>query len=260
MLQSSNESRSELESVDFWNVVQRKMGHKIPKYLVNILTLQGFDNALSLKKFDEDDIILVESYVKTDKFSRRIPVDSSLEDYFGIFHNSKADFEIIPGHKKLLMQVIDYIKYNLNNRGPKFFEMRCDILFYSVCPNVSPEECLKINEEIYVGDRCLFNLNSKILIGLVLSFNYLNGSTYRAREYSRNFATVSSSTDERPIGVLYGWYSYNITGELCEVPEVFYCYNNIKNYRATILAPILKNGRIILNKNTIDKINQFNLI
>lgn len=110
--------------MSFWELIQKKLGCSIPRYIVNILTLQGYDNALSLLEMNIDDICQLEEYARSDKFLKRIPKDATLKDYLGTFHDAQKEFELIPGHRKLLLQVVNFVTNNFKAKGTRFFEIR----------------------------------------------------------------------------------------------------------------------------------------
>ena len=65
----------------------------------------------------------------------------------------------------------------------------------------------------------MFQLKERFLIEHVLGFSYLNGKTYRQRQYSRDFVSVASeSTDVeiRVIGALCTYYTWCGNGLLTE--------------------------------------------
>lgn len=97
----------------FWQIIELKMFCKIPTYLQNLLALRGFDNAVSIENFNDDDIIEMETYAKSANIRKRIPEDAKLVDYFGTFYNDPADFEILPGHKKLLNKIVLFVQQNI---------------------------------------------------------------------------------------------------------------------------------------------------
>lgn len=115
---------------------------------------------------------------------------------------------------------------------------------------LTKDNCLQINQEVFVGDWCLFYFEKRFVIGLILSFSYITGTTYRTREYSRNFASVSS---EKKIGTLCNWYSWTDSGHLYEESKHKY-FVNLENYRATILSPTFANNVLFMENTLINKI------
>lgn len=104
----------------FWNFMERKMAIIFPTYLRNILKLRGYDNAVSVKAITTDDIENnFEIFAKT-SMTNRIPKNGNHEDYFSIY-DGPDDFEIIPGHKILLAEVVEYIKEMTNLHGKDYF-------------------------------------------------------------------------------------------------------------------------------------------
>lgn len=70
-----------LRENSLWETLKKKLGFDIPSYLVNILTMQGFDNVLSVKDWNDDDLLHLETYVKSENFCKafiRLPPISKL--------------------------------------------------------------------------------------------------------------------------------------------------------------------------------------
>lgn len=94
-----------------------------------------------------------------------------------------------------------------------------------------------------------------MLIGHVLSFSYLNGTTQRAREFSRTFASVdhtstASNVKSNPIGILCTYYRYEDDGTLqqeCGKSS----YVNLNTYKATIQAPTYKNCTLQISESLL---------
>lgn len=84
----------------------------------------------------------------------------------------------------------------------------------------------------------------------------MNGSTHRAKEYSWNFATVST---QKEIGVLCNFYTWNNDGILngLEDGQTNHCYENIKMYRATLLNPTYLNNTISMESGLLNNVEEF---
>lgn len=98
-------------------------------------------------------------------------------------------------------------------------------------------------EELQIGNWCICKYKSTstdnpiILFGAVLSFRYINGETEKKKNYTWDFAKVSSS-NEREIEVLSSWYQLDSNEKLY---QTYSFYINIKSYVATLLNPSLEN-------------------
>lgn len=66
----------------------------------------------------------------------------------------------------------------------------------------------RIQEEITIGEWCLFHVEEQLVIRLILGFKYLSGKTIRDAKYSKQYAPVESpqGTVPRGIGVLGTWH------------------------------------------------------
>lgn len=85
------------------------------------------------------------------------------------------------------------------------------------------------------------------MVGLVLGFCYLKGSTQRAREYSSSFALIDATASSKgnsqanPVGFLCSYFCFGTNGTLDEKPQSS-TYIDVNNYRATILSPTFENA------------------
>lgn len=106
--------------------------------------------------------------------------------------------------------------------------------------SLNSESILLHNDDVYVGDWCIFEVNKNLRIGLVLSFSYLTGTTLKSKEYSRPFAPVSipaQATNVKGIGVLCSWYNWDSHGTLTCTTELNHNFLKIEYYRGTIKKP-----------------------
>lgn len=69
----------------------------------------------------------------------------------------------------------------------------------------------RIQEEVTIGEWCLFHVEEQLMIGLIVGFKYLSGKTNRDTKYSMQFAIVKLPEGARPrgIGVLATWHRLN---------------------------------------------------
>lgn len=100
------------------------MGCIVPNYVRNILRLRGFDDAVSVSKITKDDIESLKHFAKNSKSNA-----NRLDYYFlAVYEKKPEDFEIAPGHVKLLESIIDFIKEKTVNHCHEYFN------FYSIEP------------------------------------------------------------------------------------------------------------------------------
>lgn len=91
---------------------------------------------------------------------------------------------------------------------------------------------------------------------MVLGFKYLDGKTFKAREYSKVSAPVLS--DSKDVGVLCGFYTFNADGTLTALPEDKHNYINILSYIGTIKPPIYENKLLKISKKLVVEIEHCN--
>lgn len=114
---------------------------------------------------------------------------------------------------------------------------------------------MEVRQEIKIGEWCIFTVGKNLLVGQILGFSYINGKTYRTREYSRSFATIQSDT-EKVVGTLCHYYSWNADGGLIDEPN-YQFYLDVKNYKATISAPAYERNGLRLEVDLVIQINDF---
>lgn len=103
----------------FWELIEKQMGCMIPMYLKNILRLRGFENAASIKTLTGDDYKDLQTFAQT-KMAKFIPSGARLDDYYYIFWKEPDTFEILPGHVRLLDEIVKHINMHTSIRGPAF--------------------------------------------------------------------------------------------------------------------------------------------
>lgn len=102
--------------------------------------------------------------------------------------------------------------------------------------------------------------SKRLLIGLILSFRYLTGSTAHKRAYSRYYAAVGFDTsnvvDPGGVAVICSWFSWNEIGLL--MPAVGLDLLEIDIYQATINRPMCQDGRLYLAEEQLYEISNNN--
>ncbi|KAJ6647511.1 hypothetical protein Bhyg_02734 [Pseudolycoriella hygida] len=107
----------------FWNVIEVKMGCNVPKHIQNIVALNGYENAVSIKTITSEDMRSMQIFAQT-TMKDRIPEDSNLEDYYGSFGPTPDKFAFLPGYIKLIEEIVSFIKQKTELNGPEFFAFK----------------------------------------------------------------------------------------------------------------------------------------
>ncbi|KAJ6647617.1 hypothetical protein Bhyg_02840 [Pseudolycoriella hygida] len=102
----------------FWNVTEVKMGCNVPKHIQNILALNGYENAVSIKTITSEDMRSMQIFAQT-TMKDRIP-----EDYYGSFGLTPDKFAFLPGYIKLIEEIVSFIKQKTKLNGPQFFAFK----------------------------------------------------------------------------------------------------------------------------------------
>lgn len=105
----------------FWDILQSKMGCIVPKYLVNLLLMRGYDSAFSVRRMTIADINGLSLYAKSDEMKESLPPNAKLENYYCVFSSKPDKFDILPGHVNLLLEIVDFIKLTMLTKGTDYF-------------------------------------------------------------------------------------------------------------------------------------------
>lgn len=110
----------------FWNVIEMKMGCNVPKHIQNILALNGYENAVSIKTLTPQDITELEVFARSGMESQ-IPEHANKLDYYGSYATKPKEFIFLPGYKRLIIEIISFIKEKTTLHGPDFFVFKTSI-------------------------------------------------------------------------------------------------------------------------------------
>lgn len=107
------------------------------------------------------------------------------------------------------------------------------------------------SDSIQIGEWAIFKTNNnRLLVGLILGFRYVSGTTAHKRAYSRDFAPIkfeatSTSVEPRGITVMCSFYEPNEVGFL--FPTTEFDLVKIEKYLATLSRPLYENGKLIMS-------------
>lgn len=102
-----------LESIEesIWQKIEKSLHIKMPPYLKELLIINGYDNAITLSKLDNNLILEIESFAKN-ILPSLISDDDSIK-YYGIFSKDISKFTIVGGHRILLKKIAEYLNEDL---------------------------------------------------------------------------------------------------------------------------------------------------
>lgn len=111
-------------------------------------------------------------------------------------------------------------------------------------------------KEIFLGDGCIFQRidSEDFIAGLVLSFFYTTGETWKVKEYSNFYANISGN--KKSIGVLCQWFDLDNSGYLTLVQVTVHGYYAIEQYRFTIPAPEYTQNDLQLDHEVFSQLKQ----
>lgn len=107
------------------------------------------------------------------------------------------------------------------------------------------------NDYVALGDWCVFDINGRLLVGLIVSFRYINGKNFKEQAFSKSTAQINSG---KAVGVLSTWYNWNFNGDLIGESVEKHQYVNIDRYRRTLSMPTYTNNKLSLSKRIIESL------
>lgn len=146
----------------------------------------------------------------------------------------------------------------------KVSEISSHIARLKTPPIASPTDFqfFRRQEEITIGEWCLFHVEEQLLIGLILGFKYLSGNSVRDTKYSKHSVPVRSPDNALPrgIGVLATWHKLERQSKNpCTFLEMekkvtdkssgtttFNDFFDIRNYIGTVEKPFFLNEALKL--------------
>lgn len=106
-----------MDNKSFWSNLEVRIQAEIPIYIKNVLSAFGYNNAVTLRKFNEEKIKSLEDFVKNDL---NLFIDTSacdLKEYYYVFSKDVSKFKIIDGHKELIMEIVNFINNKIKELG-----------------------------------------------------------------------------------------------------------------------------------------------
>lgn len=112
---SDSEDNSEPELLkasgdQFFRCLEKQLKTSLPQYVINILKMNGFDNAFMMSKLVESKISDIEGFMRNEFASFMLPVDENVNDYLGVYKQCQNKFKFLCGHKTLLEIMRDTCK------------------------------------------------------------------------------------------------------------------------------------------------------
>lgn len=110
-------------------------------------------------------------------------------------------------------------------------------------PTISPS----VEEKVFLGDWCAFIEKGSVVVGRVLAFSYLSGSTVKNQEYSLLSApTKPPEKNARGLGALCTWFS--IKGRTLHPLQMdMHGYYSLEFYICTLPRPSYNNNSLTLS-------------
>lgn len=123
--------------------------------------------------------------------------------------------------------------------------------------------CIRQSDEICIGDWCILreqlgdiqNPEYRLLLGLVISFQYIQGKTEKEKQYLFDFVSTDVEKKSRGIEVLARWYEIHENGKINTLKEDNCSFMNIKLYVGTMATTAInKDGdeHICISKNVFN--------
>lgn len=98
----------EEEKMKMWSNLESATNYILPINLKNILSMSGFDSVVSLKYISQQTIVDTEKYIAKNLLYFQKCLNS--DDPSTVAYKKQRSFEILPGHKAILLALPDIIK------------------------------------------------------------------------------------------------------------------------------------------------------
>lgn len=102
---------------EIWNMVERNMKVQIPPFIKYVLKFCGYENCHTISTIEEDDFEYFEFKVREGGIIEFYQDKISEKDMFEGSTKTLKDFEIVRGHRKLLMAIVKVVKEKLDKNG-----------------------------------------------------------------------------------------------------------------------------------------------
>lgn len=104
-------------------------------------------------------------------------------------------------------------------------------------------------ETVYVGDWCAFVEDGKVVVGRILAFSYLSGTTLKNQEYKHLSAPVKPpEKNARGLGCMCSWFSFKGNNRtLHPISMDSHGYFSLEYYICSLPRPVVKNEQLVLS-------------
>lgn len=98
----------------------------------------------------------------------------------------------------------------------------------------------------------------QIKLGFVLEFKYLDGKTFKEKEFSKSSAPVELGG--RSIGILCNFYTFNNVGVLSSIAKDEHEFITMNAYIGTIRKPLFTNRILTISPKLVNELQKLNNI
>lgn len=120
---------------------------------------------------------------------------------------------------------------------------------------------LEVKNHIQVGDWCFFKrykggTDNLAVYGAILSFKFTKGNCEKSKQYPSDFAEINTENElenERAVEALATWYKFGDNDILEPFSNNNCFFIDIKNYIATVGAPVISNDKYELQNHHLIK-------
>lgn len=112
---------------NLWKIIETGMPAKVPTYIKNILHLSGYEDISVLRNFDVVKIEKLEQFTRNkilDLLDVPTPNEIELKKYFHFYNKNSTKFEIIEGHKDMLLAIGVFVDNSIKLRGNDYFSLK----------------------------------------------------------------------------------------------------------------------------------------
>lgn len=107
----SMESQNPTQSEDFFTEAETALNIKIPLILKDLLIINGFENEIIISNINDSDIKEITLFARNEL--HKIIDKENLPKYYGPYWKNPSLFQIVPGHKNIIILLSEYYKKKL---------------------------------------------------------------------------------------------------------------------------------------------------
>lgn len=106
---------------NLWKLIENGIPAKVPNYIKNILHLSGYEDVSVLRKIDLVKIQKLEEFTRNKIMELN---EIELKKYFHFYNKNHTKFEILQGHKDMLLEIGIFVDKCIKKHGNNSFSLK----------------------------------------------------------------------------------------------------------------------------------------